>query len=199
MNIKWTVGALLALTLAVFAEPAWTGPPETWTDKTARQILSSSPWSKSTRPQPSVSQGKIWPTFIIRWESALPVVLAHEKLGNNQSLQGGRGYYTIAVIGPLEQVSTPVDNTKIRAVLKATGKAAVTAAQCRAMRERNGAAVLLFLFPAILDIGEPRRFRLPFGLTSNAWDIEFSVDFGTLKLRQTFPLEEMIYRGSLEL
>jgi hypothetical protein len=196
MNLTWTAGVFFGVTLIAYAQPAWIEPPEAWTKATARQVLSSSPWAKTVRSKVSASYGKAAPEFTIRWESALPVARAHAILGSDQPLLGGRGYYAIAVIGPLEEVSTSLVESNLK---KVTGKAAVAAVECRAIRQRDGAAVLLFLFPATLDIGEPRRFHLPFGHTSNSGQLEFSVNFGALRLKQTFPLKDMIYRGRLEL
>jgi hypothetical protein len=199
MKSKSMIGLLVTVSVVrAFSQTPWNLEPSAWSENTARAILTASPWAKRVRPQSLNGAGMGTPALTIRWESALPIVLAHQRVEGTPLLPERPAYRAVAVVN-LAEHWTPNSELKFTAFLKPSGKPSIASQECRRIPQRDGTEVLLFLFPAAIDVGEPRRFRLPFGMTSNAWEVEFSADLGVIRVKQVFPLEDMIYLGKLEL
>ena len=207
---------------AAATDPAWTSKAiSEWTSEDARRVLTDSPWVKhaaaalvplrgeaqlrdggrmgaggkrvgldaANRSSGAVSARQ--EMFETRWESAMPVRAAEIKAGETGSPSWEGDYYAIAIydvpgITPRDQKYLPSE-LKQYTSLKRDGKKDVRPVQVDVSLFDNRLARILYLFPRSANI--------------NAEDqgVRLVAQIGRLHIEQVFVVEEMRYRGKLEL
>jgi hypothetical protein len=166
--------ALLAL--PSFAGDPWRTPHLQWTQQDAAQILNSSPWAKPD------GRGKA----IVRWDSALPVQLAIEKLNGKPTIADYHSYCAIAVVGLTVAERSP----KPEAYLRASGRHPIQSVETRILDN-----AVIFLFPRA-ELLQPIVVRLPLGVKLGN-DVEFAARIGALEVKKKFSLGSMTYLSKL--
>jgi hypothetical protein len=213
--------ASLAITLLSAADPAWKSKqPAEWTAADAQQALTDSPWVKSvaskfteTKPrtvyvQPVTPRGRPYgatraatvtpaspqgapPTLTLRWESALPIREAQLKSRNVNAPTVDEDHWAVAVYGLPERLlgadpESFAARLKPEGSLKREGKKSIAASEIRLLPRDNG-SVVVFYFPKRQEISIKDA------------KIDFSARVGPVEVEQSFPLDEMIFAGKLEL
>jgi len=232
-KLFWLIALSTALALA--ADVAWRAKEiNQWNEEDARQILTDSPWAKTTigiisrlqtederrdggkmgqdhgvgfdgvdakESKPTVVdtlRGAVDPRrssqpikLIVRWESALPIRAAEIKVGivEPPTLEGDG--YRIAVYGvpgayykkDPKSLGYPL---KREAALKRNGKKDVKPSSVEVFQWEDG-LVVVYLFPLSAEI--TRKDGL----------VEFQARIGRIAVVQRFNLDEMQFRGNLEL
>jgi hypothetical protein len=130
------------------------------------------------------------PTLKLRWESALPIREAELKARETNAPTVDEGSYALAVYGiparMLNGQNMSTSDLKKHAVLKRQGKKDLKASNVEILRRDDG-PVVLYSFPRTNEI------------TRNDDRVELQAQIGNLKIKQAFPLEDMIFQGRLEL
>jgi len=183
MIIVRTISLALSMTALGVAEQPWKKPVDSWTKDDASRILTRSPWAKRTQQ------------IVVRWEDALPIRQALGKIGLEPAALSG-SFYAVAVV--LRPTGGHHDWSASRASLKTSGRTGCESSEVRTKTLADGTQLIIFQFPKTLDIGEPRSFRLPF-VTVHSRAIEFEVNADSLKIRQSFVLQDLYYLGNFEL
>jgi len=123
----------------------------------------------------------------IRWESALPVRVAEEKLGQKPTTHH-MDWYTITVYDvPLPESRWGAEKLKNLAFLRRTGKKDFKPSRAVVLRNDDGTATVTFLFSRAEEI--TRRDKA----------VVFAAQFDQLFVSQFFYPGEMLMRGELEL
>jgi len=123
----------------------------------------------------------------VRWESALPVRAAHDKLGVSGEGARSAGYYIIAVYG----INAPrrwniASELKGIAVLRRLNKKDIKPARVEIVRRPDGLSNVLYLFPRS-------------EITSRDSVLQFVAQIGELFLAQNFVTADMQFHERLEL
>lgn len=131
------------------------------------------------------------PDLVLRWESALPIREAELKTRETNAPSVDEGHYAIAVYGvPSRMASgerkTMEDTLRKQTVLKRDGKKDLKPSSVEVL-DRDDGPVILYLFPRSTEIPKADR------------RIELDGQIGRLKFAQPFYLEDMVFRGKLEL
>jgi hypothetical protein len=131
------------------------------------------------------------PDLVLRWESALPIREAELKAQETNAPSVDEDHYAIAVYGvPSRMVpgdrKALEDTLKKQTVLKRDGKKDLKPSSVEVL-DRDDGLVVLYLFPKSAEISKADR------------RIELDGQIGRLKFAQPFYLEDMIFRGKLEL
>jgi hypothetical protein len=231
-QMLWLLG--LSAALAMAADVVWKAKEiSQWNEDDARQILTDSPWAKTSigiisrlqtederrdggkmgqdrgvgfdgvdgNTKPSVVEtlrGGVDPrrtshavTLNVRWESALPIRAAEIKAGSvGPPTMDGDGY-RIAVYGvpggyfkkDPKSLGNPL---KKEAALKRGGKKDVKPSRVEVFQREDGLLVV-YLFPLSAEI--TRKDGL----------VEFEAQIGRVAVVQRFSMEEMQFKGNLEL
>jgi hypothetical protein len=124
----------------------------------------------------------------VRWESALPVRAAEQKLGLTGVPIVDGDHYAIAVYG----IPTPKRWNLARelrgiAFLKRDKKKDLKPSRVEILRHSDGTATLVYLFPGSVEIGK-----------RDGW-LEFRAQIGRLFVSQFFCTDDMQLQGKLEL
>jgi len=132
------------------------------------------------------------PTLKLRWESALPVRAAELKTRetNAPTLDDDK-HYAIAVYGVPDRLVTGdtkslAGQLKKQAVIKRDGKKDFKPSSVEVLQREDG-PVFLYLFPRSTEIAAKDKL------------IEFDAKILRFHLKQPFDLDQMQYRGKLEL
>ena len=128
-------------------------------------------------------------TATMRWESALPVRQAKQKLGE-ETLGDDALHYVVSIAG-LPAVALNADPEELKRRLQSEGylkkgKKKIAPVDVKVVM-RDGNPVLLLLFPRSEEI------------TAADKEVEVSVRAGDLEIRQKFALKQMMSNGRLEL
>lgn len=131
------------------------------------------------------------PDLVLRWESALPIREAELKGKETNAPSVDQNHYGIAVYGVPSRMASGdrralEDTLRKEAVIKRDGKKDLKPSSVEVL-EREDGPVVLYLFPRSTEIPKSDR------------RIEFDAQIGKLKFAQPFYLEDMIFRGKLEL
>jgi hypothetical protein len=131
------------------------------------------------------------PPLKLRWESALPIREAELKARETNAPAVDEGHYAVAVYGVPDRMLNQDEKTlsgtlKKEAVIKRDGKKDLKPSSVEVLRREDG-NVLLYLFPRSTEISK------------NDKHLEFNAKIVRLKLSQPFDVEQMNYRGKLEL
>jgi len=131
------------------------------------------------------------PTLLIRWESAVPVQIAHLKLADPDGPSIEEACYTIAILnipeGAVKGDAKDLEKRlKNQGEITAGGRKPVHSSEVRVLDEDNG-RIILFKFPKTYEI------------TAADETVVFGADLGGMKLLQSFVLKEMVFEGKLEL
>jgi hypothetical protein len=131
------------------------------------------------------------PTLTVRWETALPVREAELKARDTSAPVVEEGHYAIAVYGIPERMTRGdsknlADSLKKEASLRRDGKKELKPSSVEVLPRDDG-PVVLYLFPKSNEITQADR------------RVEFDVKIGRLKFSQPFFLEDMVFKGKLEL
>jgi hypothetical protein len=191
MIIVRTILLALCMSACGLAEQPWKKPVDSWTKDDASRILTRSPWAKPIAAHQRSGTQQI----VVRWEDALPIQQALEKMGLEPA-PSNRSFYAVAVV--LRPTDGHHDWSASRASLKTSGRTGCASSDVRTKTLADGTQLVVFRFPKTLEIGEPRSFRLPF-LTVHSRAIEFEVRADSLEIRQSFPLQDLFYLGNFEL
>lgn len=145
------------------------------------------PQSRGGRP----SDDSAAPTLTVRWESALPIQEAELKAHTSGNPEVDEGHYAIAVYGLPGRMANAdtknlADTLKKQAAIKREGKKDLKPSSVEVLRGEDG-PVILYMFPRSAEIVKGDR------------RIEFDAQIQQLKFEQAFYLEDMVYRGKLEL
>jgi len=144
-----------------------------------------------TREQLAIARAHEKPpeeTVMLRWESALPVRVAEQKTGETDApiLQGDD--YAIAIYA----IATP-DKWNIKnqlkgvAFLKRDGKKDVKPSRVDILRQADGKATVIYIFPRSVEI------------TKKDQRVEFWAQIGRLVVAQNFFPKDMQLQGELQL
>ena len=130
------------------------------------------------------------PTLKLRWESAMPVREAELKTKDNDAPTLDQDHYAIAVYGVPNRMMGDTknieDRLKKKAAIKRDGKKDLKPSSVEVLQRDDG-PVIVYLFPRTKEITkEDRR-------------LEFDAEVGRLQFTQSFYVDEMMYRGKLEL
>ena len=131
------------------------------------------------------------PTLTLRWISALPISSAQMIARELNAPAADEDHYAIAVYGlPGGMVrGDPINlgaELKGRAALKREGKKDMTPSSVEVVPRDEG-PVIVYFFPRSGEIARKDK------------QVEFHAEIGRLKFSQSFVLDEMVYRGKLEL
>jgi hypothetical protein len=176
----------LSLTLLAFGDQTWKDKQiGEWTEEDARQVLADSPWVVKVTAEGAPV------VLTLRWESALPIRAAQLKSRDAVTTSIGEKHYAVAVYGlPGKYVvgdsKSEIEQLKRQAVIKREGKKDIRPSAVQLVELHSG-PVILYLFPRSAEI------------TRQDGRIEFSAQIGKLRLSQFFAVDEMSYRGKLEL
>jgi hypothetical protein len=129
------------------------------------------------------------PTVTVRWESALPVRQAAQKLGE-EPLGADEQHYAVSIAG-LPSFTLNGDPEELKSRLQSDaylkkGKKKIAPVDVKVVM-RDGNPILLLLFPRTEEI------------TAADKELEVSVRAGDLEIRQKFALKQMTFNGKLEL
>jgi hypothetical protein len=125
---------------------------------------------------------------MIRWESALPVRSAEQKVGETGVPLGDGGYYAIAVY----DIATPkkfnlANELKDVAYIRRNNKKDFKPTRVEILRQENDKATIVYLFPRSVEISK-----------RDGW-LVFAAQIGRLFVTQNFFAGEMLLRDELEL
>jgi hypothetical protein len=131
------------------------------------------------------------PVLKLRWESAQPIREAELKARETNAPTVDEGDYALAVYGVPDRMLSGddkniTDQLKKQAVIKREGKKDWKPSRVRLLRRDDG-PVLVYLFPRTTEI------------TKQDKRIEFKAKIQKLEFTQPFYVEDMIYRGKMEL
>ena len=131
------------------------------------------------------------PALKLRWESALPIREAELKARETNAPTVDEDHYAIAVYGVPRRLAdgNPAELAKqLRklTVIKRVGKKDFKPSGVDVL-PREDATVIVYLFPRSQEI------------TRHDKRVEFDAQIGKLRLAQSFSVDDMIYRGKLEL
>lgn len=129
------------------------------------------------------------PTVTVRWESALPVRQAEQKLGQ-ETLAEDELHYVVSIAG-LPAIALNRDPEELKRRLQSDvylrkGKKKIAPVDVKVVM-RDGNPVLLLLFPRTEEI------------TAADKELEVSVRAADLEIKQKFALKQMTLNGKLEL
>jgi len=201
---------ILASPLAPLAAQPWRKPVKKWSDGDAKRVLTDSPWAKRTAPKryeasatPDTGAARgPFPSLklIVRWESGIPVMHAHRRIGSTPVSGEGDLCYVIAIAG------LRIDEREAMSVLAAAEASLryrdgdlVRATGVRVLRDIDGSPLLVFQFPKAEGIREPGVFRYPFGITFRPNEFHFAARIGPMEIKQKFTLRDMLYLRRLAL
>lgn len=125
---------------------------------------------------------------MIRWESALPIRTAEQKIGETGVPLGDGSYYAIAVY----DIATPkkfnlANELKDVAYIRRTNKKDFKPSRVEILRQENDKATIVYLFPRSVEISK-----------RDGW-LVFAAQIGRLFVTQNFFAGEMLLRDELEL
>jgi hypothetical protein len=131
------------------------------------------------------------PSLKVRWESALPIREAELKARETNAPTLDEGHYAIAVYGVPDRIlngdaKALEGELKKNATIKRDGKKDLKPSSVDVLR-REDTNVVVYLFPRSTEI------------TRNDKKLEFHATIVRLKFSQPFDVQEMNYRGKLEL
>jgi hypothetical protein len=127
----------------------------------------------------------------LRWESALPIREAELKAKETNAPSVDENHYAIAIFGVPSRMASGdrrslEDTLRKQAVLKRDGKKDIKPSGVEVLNREDG-PVIVYLFPKSSEISKSDR------------RVEFDGQIGKLKFAEPFYLEDMVYRGKLEL
>jgi hypothetical protein len=199
-------------------EKAWKNKPVTeWTADDAQQVMTDSPWAKTTIPvmEKAANEGPHRggggyprggarndtggertdqgqpPTLTLRWESAVPIREAELKAGDVDAPTVDEEHYAIAVLG----VPRNMLNAETRTMEGEFKKQATLKRDGKKdlkpssveIHQCEDGLIILYSFPRSNEISKYDR------------RVEFDAQIGRLKFTEPFYIEEMVYAGNLEL
>ena len=131
------------------------------------------------------------PALTLRWESALPVRTAELKVRETSSPTVDESHYAIAVYGVPRRGANGDSKTlegelKKEAALRRDGKKDLKPSSVEVLQREEG-TVVVYLFPRAKEI------------TRQDKRVQFDARIGWFQLTQSFYLDDMTYRGKLEL
>jgi hypothetical protein len=127
-------------------------------------------------------------TVVVRWESALPIRDAEQKIGMTNVPLGDENHYAIVVYGiPILDPPNRVQELKDIAFIQRDKKKNLKPSSVKIFRLGDGTANVVYLFPRSIEI------------TKKDGRVRFIAQIGRLFLAQDFYTEEMQIRGTLEL
>lgn len=197
---------MLGVVLAYFASPChgqhvWEKPVERWTSDDASRVLTNSPWAK---PATMKIPGEEPVGIIVRWETALPVQAALQKLGllpvigSRRSSEGAIAVVTFPKEWARTNRSRINDWQRAKAWLEATGTQATPAKETRILEAEDGIPMLAFAFAKSRALLEPAAFRLPF-FSRNLKRLTVRMVLGQSSVSSSFKLPDMFFLGMPEL
>lgn len=141
--------------------------------------------------QPDSSGAGEPPKLTLRWESAMPVRAAELKI-HDDAPTVDENHYAIAVYGIPDRMLGGGDTKKLQdelkkeAALKRDGKKDLKPSSVEVLDRPDG-PIVVYLFPNSTEIAKADR------------RVEFDATIGRLTLTQSFFIDEMVWRGKLEL
>lgn len=132
------------------------------------------------------------PVLQLRWESAFPIREAELKSHDSKApTLDDDAHYAIAVYGVPSRMSSgssrsATDQLKKQAAIKRDGKKDLKPSSVQVL-QRDSGPVIVYLFPRSKEI------------TLKDKRIEFGAKIGRLQFTQSFYVDDMFYRGKLEL
>lgn len=125
---------------------------------------------------------------LVRWESAVPVRAAEQKLGESNAPEIDSDYYAIVVYNILTPKRWNIENElKGIAFLKRDHKKDFKPARVVILRKDDGRANVVYMFPRTVEIGK------------NDGNLVFEAQIGRLFVRQVFSSLDMQIGNQLEL
>jgi hypothetical protein len=192
--------------LAYIASPCygrhvWEKPSEEWTSADASLVLTDSPWARpATIRIPREAPLEV----IVRWETALPIQAALQKLGllpvswSRQSSETAIVVVTFPKDWARTHRSYIADWQGAKAWLEGTGVPASPAMEIRILEAEDGIPIVAFAFERSPALLEPAEFRLPF-FSRDLKRLTVRIVLGELSVGSSFRLREMFFHGVPEL